>query len=55
LNAFRDDPEDVFVMDPAADTLPVRLTDLRNPDWLTHFSLGDLYEHLEFGAQGLDK
>ncbi len=55
LNAFRDDPEDVFVMDPAAGALPVRLTDLRNPDWLTHFSLGDLYEHLEFGAQGLDR
>ncbi len=53
LNAFRDEPEQVFVMDPTEPTLPARLTEIRNPDWLTHFSLGDLYEHLEFGAQGL--
>ena len=30
---------------------PVRLDELHDPEWLAHFSLGDLFMHDEFGAQ----
>lgn len=50
MNVFRDRPENVFVMEPGRETLPVRLTDLHDPDWLAHFEIGDLYDRMEFGA-----
>jgi predicted ATPase len=53
LDEFREDPARVFIMEPwqpEQPTLPVRLTDYRDPEWLKHFSLGELYRHDEFGA-----
>jgi predicted ATPase len=50
MNAFRDHPEQLYVMEEGAATLPVRLDKLHDPDWLAHFELGDLYERMEFGA-----
>lgn len=52
LDQFKDEPEQVFVMQPGHEKLPVPLTDLKKRDWLKHFSLGDLYSHLEVGAPG---
>jgi len=49
LDQFKPHPERVFVMEPAAERLPVRLDELRKPDWLAHFSLGD--ESAGGGAQ----
>jgi predicted ATPase len=51
LDQFREDPEQVFVMQPGRDQLPVALDQLKKREWLEHFSLGDLYSHLEVGAR----
>jgi predicted ATPase len=50
MNAFREHPEQFYVMDPGQATLPVALDKLHDPDWLAHFALGDLYDRMEFGA-----
>ncbi|WP_158080002.1 AAA family ATPase [Archangium sp. Cb G35] len=50
LDQFRDCPEQVYVMEPSQETNPVPLSKFRDPEYLSHFSLGDLYAHLEFGA-----
>jgi predicted ATPase len=50
LDQFRDCPEQVFVMEQGQETNPVPLSEVRDPEYLSHFSLGDLYAHLEFGA-----
>lgn len=51
LDEFRNEPSQVYVMDFEPPNKPIRLSDLRDPEWLTHFSLGDLYSRLEFGAR----
>lgn len=51
LDQFKDSPAKLFVMEPGRETTPTRLDELHNPEWLAHFSLGDLYAHEEFGAQ----
>src|SRR5262249_27886537 len=43
LNEFKDDPSKIFVMQPGEESLPVALDQYRDPDWLAHFALGDLY------------
>lgn len=50
MNAFRDEPERLYVIEPGLDVVPKPLTELRNPDWLAHFALGDLYEREKFAA-----
>jgi predicted ATPase len=50
LDAFRDCPEQLYVMESGRDVLPVALSKLREPSWLSHFAFGDLYAHDEFGA-----
>jgi predicted ATPase len=50
MNAFRDHPEQLYVMEVGERALPIPLDKLRDPDWLAHFELGDLYERLDFGA-----
>lgn len=50
MNGFREHPEQVYVMESGQQTLPVPLDKLHDPDWLVHFSLGDLYDRMEFGA-----
>ena len=51
LNQFRDDPKKVFVMEIDQRSRPTPLDCLRDPEWLSRFSLGDLYSDLEFGAR----
>ena len=43
LDAFNDQPEQVYVLDGTTEPAPVRLTELKNPDWLRQFRLGELY------------
>ncbi|PTL83030.1 AAA family ATPase [Vitiosangium sp. GDMCC 1.1324] len=50
LDTFKALPEKVFVMEPGQEVLPVPLDQLKKRSWLAHFSLGDLYEHLKYGA-----
>jgi energy-coupling factor transporter ATP-binding protein EcfA2 len=53
LDEFHEYPAQVFVMDPSegeGKPMPIRLTDYRDPEWLKHFSLGELYRHEDFGA-----
>ena len=50
LDRFKDEPEQIFVMEPSRKPLPVRLSDLHDRDWLAQFSLGDLYNFGDFGA-----
>jgi len=50
LDQFRECPEQVFVMERGQETNPVPLPKVRDPEYLAHFSLGDLYAHLDFGA-----
>jgi predicted ATPase len=56
LDTFKELPDKVFVMEPGHEVLPVSLDRIKGRDWLAHFSLGDLYEHLEYGAPaGVDE
>jgi energy-coupling factor transporter ATP-binding protein EcfA2 len=53
LDEFHEDPFRVFVMEPwhaGQSAMPRRLTDYREPEWLKHFSLGELYRHEDFGG-----
>jgi predicted ATPase len=50
LDQFKEEPENIFVMEPGQATLPIRLTDLEDREWLAQFSLGDLYTHGDFGS-----
>ncbi|MFP2907646.1 AAA family ATPase [Pyxidicoccus sp. 3LFB2] len=50
LDTFKEFPEKVFVMEPGHEVLPVPLDKLKKRSWLAHFSLGDLYERLKYGA-----
>jgi len=50
MNEFREHPEQFYVMEPGREVLPVPLDQIHDPEWLAHFSLGDLYDRMEFGA-----
>ncbi len=53
LDEFKDHASQVIVMEPwrsGQPSMPLRLTDYRDPEWLRHFSLGELYRHEEFGG-----
>jgi predicted ATPase len=50
LDCFREEPDQVYVMEVGRRELPVALTELQKREWLDHYSLGDLYAQLEVGA-----
>lgn len=50
LDQFREEPSQVFVLEPQQEISPQALTDLFDPEYLSQFSLGDLFAHLEFGS-----
>lgn len=50
LDQFRECPEQVYVMEKGQLRNPVPLPEVRDPEYMSHFSLGDLYTHLEFGS-----
>ncbi len=51
LDEFKEEPENVFVMEHGQEKLPVPLTELYDPDWLARFSLGRLFAHGDFAGQ----
>ena len=53
MNAFREEPEQFYVLEVGESRQPVSLLDLHDEDWLAQFSLGDLYDRLDFGAPPL--
>ena len=50
LNHFKNEPENVWVIDPEHDVTPKALTELHDEDWLARFSIGDLYAREVVGA-----
>jgi predicted ATPase len=50
LDQFKRDPEHLFVMEPGQEVLPIPLDQVRDREWLSRFSLGDLYKTGDFGA-----
>ena len=50
ISDFDTRPEQLYVMQPDQPVSPVAVTDLKERDWLAHFTLGDLYMREEFGA-----
>lgn len=55
LDCFRDDKENVFVMEPGQEVQPGRITDLTDPNWLAQFSLGQVYMDGEIGSPVLNE
>ncbi|MCX4242925.1 AAA family ATPase [Paraliomyxa miuraensis] len=53
MNAFRNEPENFYVIQGGEASQPVSLVELHDEDWLAQFSLGDLYDRLDFGAPKL--
>ena len=51
LDEFKEEPEKIFVMEQGREKLPVPVTELYDPEWLAHFSLGRLYAQGDFGGQ----
>jgi predicted ATPase len=50
ISDFDTRPEQLFVMQPDQPVCPVAVTELKEREWLAHFTLGDLYTREEFGA-----
>jgi predicted ATPase len=50
ISDFDTRPEQLYVMQQDQPVSPVPVTDLKERDWLAHFTLGDLYTREEFGA-----
>ncbi len=54
IDQFKEEPSRVFIMQPGRDLIPIRLTEEFAPDWLAHFSLGELFAHESFGSPRVD-
>jgi predicted ATPase len=50
MNEFSSEPDRVFVLEPNAVQKPIALDQLKNPDWLAMFSLGELYDRMKFAS-----
>jgi len=50
MNAFEERPDQIYVMEPGQEKLPVALSEIRDPVWFTNFALGRRYERGDFGA-----
>ncbi len=50
MNEFKGYEGQFYVLEQDRETLPVPLDEARDPDWLAHFALGDLYDREDFGA-----
>lgn len=53
INEFKRNLEQVYVMERGHKQFPIPLTDLHDPEWLAHFSPGDLYDRGEFGSSSV--
>lgn len=50
LDEFKSEPDRVFVLERDHETLPVRLDEIHDREWLASYSLGELYMGGEFAA-----
>jgi energy-coupling factor transporter ATP-binding protein EcfA2 len=50
MNTFKDEEERFYLLEEHNGKFPTPLNEACNPDWLAHFSLGDLYERNEFAS-----
>jgi predicted ATPase len=50
MNEFGEEPDKIWVLDTQSGKGPVRLNELKNPDWLAMFPLGELYDRMKFAA-----
>jgi predicted ATPase len=50
LDEFNGEPDRIFVLERGHETLPVRLDELRDREWLASYTLGELYTGGEFAA-----
>jgi len=52
MNEYKGQEDQLFLLkwDSSSQTLPITLYDELGPDWLAHFSPGDLYDNEEFGS-----
>lgn len=50
LDQFQDDPSRISVLEPNMTPAPKPLTELFTREWLSQFSVGDLFGHLEYGS-----
>lgn len=50
MNEFKGHEDQLFVLEPGAETTPRPLDEIEDPNWLAHFDLGDLYGRLKFAA-----
>ena len=53
MNAFKGHEDQFYVLEAGHEVLPIALDKARDPDWLAHFSLGDLYDREDFSAPKL--
>ncbi len=51
MNEFKGHEDQFYVLEPNHESVPVPLDEAVDPDWLAHFSLGDLYDREDFAAQ----
>lgn len=51
MNEFKGHEDQFYVLEAGHEELPVPLDKALDPDWLAHFSLGDLYDREDFAAQ----
>lgn len=50
MNSFRDQPEQVYVLERSARPFPASMAALHSEEWLAQAKLGSLYERLAFAA-----
>ncbi|MBK9265513.1 MAG: AAA family ATPase [Polyangiaceae bacterium] len=50
MNEFDQEPGQIWVLDAEADKCPMPLDQLKKPEWLAMFPLGELYDRMKFGA-----
>lgn len=50
MNAFRSEPEQVYVLEHAAQPFPAAMATLHSEEWLAQAKLGTLYERLAFAS-----
>lgn len=57
LNAFREEPEQVYVLERTGpgEPVPTAMTKLHSEEWLAQAKLGTLYDQLAFGAPATEK
>ncbi len=54
MNEFKGFEGQFYLLEPSAATTPIALDQARDPEWLAHFYLGNLYDRCEIGAPDIE-